>query len=85
MNKVTVEIMGKTYTLVSNEKEEMTKMIAGYVDRKIRELYKNFPSLPLDKLSILTSLEIAGELFKIKNGMTKRIEKLVSMIDSSLT
>lgn len=82
MNKITVEIMGKAYTLTSEENEEVTKKIAGYVDSKMKELYKNFPSLTADKLAILTSLEIAGELFKIKMDFEKRVDKLVSMIDN---
>ncbi|MEW6680907.1 MAG: cell division protein ZapA [bacterium] len=80
MNKVVVEIMGRAYTLSSEEPEEVTREIAGYVDEKIKEIHKGFPSLPQDKLATLASLEIAGELFKTK----KRAEKLISAIDSSL-
>lgn len=82
MNKILVEIMGKTYTLSSDENEETTKEIAGYVDKKLKELSLNFPSLPFDKLAILVSLEIAGELFKTKIALGKRAKKLVSMIDN---
>lgn len=82
MNKITVEIMGRAYTLASDESGETTKKIAAYVDEKTKELYKNFPSLPVDRLAILTSLEIAGELFKTKSELGKRAERLVSMIDN---
>ncbi|MEW6104324.1 MAG: cell division protein ZapA [bacterium] len=84
MNKVSVEIMGKSYTLVSDEEEKVTKIVAGYVDKKIKEIYKNLPSLPLDKLAILAGLEIADELFKTKRNVHERIKKLSSLIDSSL-
>lgn len=82
MNKITVEIMGRAYTLASDENDETTKKIASYVDGKMKELYKNFPSLPIDKLAILTGLEIAGELFKTKSELGKRAERLISMIDN---
>ncbi|MEW6007095.1 MAG: cell division protein ZapA [bacterium] len=84
MNKVSVEIMGKAYTLVSDEEEKTTKIVAGYVDKKIKEIYKNLPNLPLDKLAILTSLEIADELFKTKRKVYERVKKLSSLIDASL-
>lgn len=82
MDKITVEIMGKAYTLISDENEETTKKIASYVNSKMEGLSKNFPSLPFDKLSILASLEITGELFKTKMDCEKRIERLVSMIEN---
>ncbi len=82
MNKINVEISGRAYTLASDEDEEITKRIAGYVDEKIKEIYKSFPSLPSDKLAILASLEIAGELFKTKKDFKERAKKMVFMIDN---
>lgn len=63
--KVQVEINGMSYTLVTDESEEQIKEIASYVGKKINEAKSD--NLSYDKQLVLTSLNIANDLFNVGN------------------
>ncbi|SHH24358.1 cell division protein ZapA [Tepidibacter thalassicus] len=64
MNKVTVKINGQEYNMVGEESKEYLFKVADYVDGKMEEIAKANPRLSTAMAAVLTSLNIADELFK---------------------
>lgn len=78
-NKVEVLINGKVYTLIGVESQEYMQHIALYIDKKIEEIAKAESSKKLSTtlLSVLTSINVADDLFKMK----EENEELYKMIE----
>ncbi len=75
-NKVTVKIMDRDYTLVSDDPREHMQRVANFVDDKMRETYNGNKKLSTSMIGVLTALNIADELFKViieKEELEKRI------------
>ncbi|MBM4137703.1 MAG: cell division protein ZapA [Nitrospira sp.] len=88
MGSVEVYILGQKYTIKGDAPEEHIRKLASYVDEKLKEVYNSSSNIAPVKASILAALNIADELFKLKNeqeGLTKSIEekadKLVALFD----
>jgi cell division protein ZapA len=84
MNRISIQIADQTYNLVTDEPEEKVKKIAGYVDLKMKEITKRAPSLPIERVAILSSLEIAEELFLTKEEVEKRVSTWIERIDKAV-
>lgn len=65
MIKVAVKINGKEYSLVGKEDEKYLRDIANFVDSKINEVKSKNPLLSLVDSSILASVNIADDLYKV--------------------
>ena len=63
-NVVQVQIFGHGYTIRGEADQGYILDVAGYVDRKMREITEKLPVASLSKVAILASLNIADELFK---------------------
>ncbi len=63
-----VEIHGEVYHLRSHEDGEYLKELAGYVDRKMRELAGRVGSVEPARLAVLTALNLSDELFQCRRG-----------------
>ena len=61
---VQVQIFGHSYTIRGEANQDYILGVAGYVDRKMREITDKVPVASLSKVAILASLNIADELFK---------------------
>jgi cell division protein ZapA len=88
MGSVEVYILGQRYTIKGDAPEEHIRKLASYVDNKLKEVYNSSPNITPVKASILAALDIADELFRLKNEqeeMTKYIEektdKLTALFD----
>lgn len=78
MGSVEVYILGQRYTIKGDAPEEHIRNLASYVDNKLKEVYNSSPNITPVKASILAALDIADELFRLKNEqeeMTKHIEE----------
>jgi len=64
-NKVTVKIMDRDYTLVSEDAREHMQRVANFVDDKMREMYNSNKKLSTSMVGVLTALNIADELHKV--------------------
>ena len=64
MNKVIVRINGQEYSMVGKESKDYLLRVANYVDEKMEEITKANPKLSTAMAAVLTSLNIADELFK---------------------
>lgn len=83
MGSTEVYILGQKYTIKGDAPEEYIKELADYVDKKLKEVYNASPNITPLKASILASLDIADELFKLKKEqeqMTKHIEEKTNLL-----
>lgn len=64
--RTTVSIYGEDYSLVGDLPEDVVKAIAYHVDNRIRVLASKNPRVSLNRLAILTALNVAEELFNLQ-------------------
>lgn len=62
--RVSVTILGKEYTIVSQVDPEYIKKAAEYLDLKMREVSDNYPNITEAKIAVLAALNITDELFQ---------------------
>jgi cell division protein ZapA len=82
---VEVEIMGQRLTVTSDDGEEHIREVAGYVDRRMRQLANGQPTGASLHLALITALNIASEYWKLQrqqeelhqmiNRLTQRLSK----------
>jgi cell division protein ZapA len=90
-NLVRVEILGREYTVKSDEGEERVKNIAAYVNRKIKEVSESTQTVSTLNLAILAALNIANDYFEAVEGQKSfwqsveaRSGRLIEMINSKI-
>ena len=80
MNVVTVTINGIEYNLKGEEKEEYLHKVAGYVDKKIKNIMNTNEKLSTASAAVLTAVNIVDELFKYDKSyseITLKVEKML--------
>ncbi len=65
--KLHIEIFGRQYDLIGQSDQDYANQLAAYVDEKMREISEHSPGSPYSKLAILSAINIAHELFQLKN------------------
>lgn len=90
-NLVRVEILGREYTVKSDEGEERVKNIAAYVNGKIKEVSESSQTVSTLNLAILAALNIANDYFEAVEGQKSfwqsveaRSGRLIEMINSKI-
>lgn len=83
MNYSEVEIYGERYTIKSDLGEDHLKNVAAYVDQKINEIKTATGVISTSRVAILAALNIAEELFQLKE-QKENMENLVSEKSSHL-
>ena len=69
---VLVDIFGSPYTIKKgSEDSEYIVRVAAYVDQKMREINEKLPVASVAKVAVLTSLNLADELFKERESHQK--------------
>lgn len=76
-----VYIFDKEYNLRANEDEEHLKRIAGYVDRRVREIASSASQKSKEEISILTCLNIADELHRVRDKNKKAKERIQQLME----
>lgn len=94
MESVRVVIFGTEYSIKADVDIETTRQVARYVNSKMAEIHENSASRDNVKIAVLSALNIAGELFDVKqkqeNGAKKAVEisdrvtKISKKIDDAL-
>ena len=77
--RVAVHVAGQTVNLCGSEDEAYIKSIAAYVDEKIDEIQRSHPALSTSTCVMLTALNTADELFKLRQQyaeLDRRIDEL---------
>ncbi|MEJ2671027.1 MAG: cell division protein ZapA [Deltaproteobacteria bacterium] len=87
---MTVEILGRTFTLKGSVAPESLQAVAQEVDAQLRELQQAFPTRPLSDLAILAALNLAYECLESKEDyhqlhteIEKRSRQLIQILEAS--
>lgn len=80
MNIVTVKINGVEYNLKGEEQEEYLHKVAGYVDKKLKNILSNNPKLSISAAAVLSAVNIVDDMFKIQEKHEELLNK-VEQID----
>jgi len=78
---VKVKIFGREYNLKANEKEEYLREIASFVDRRIKKIALALPQRENEEMSVLACLNIADELYRLKDRNKKARNKIRLLIE----
>ena len=87
---MTVEILGRTFTLKGSVSQESLQAVAREVDAQLRELQRAFPTRPLSDLAILAALNLAYECLESKEDhqqlqteIETRSKQLIQILEAS--
>lgn len=87
---MTVEILGRTFTLKGSMSQESLQAVAREVDAHLRELQQAFPTRPLSDLAILAALNLAYECLESKEDhqqlqteIETRSKQLIQILEAS--
>jgi cell division protein ZapA len=90
-NFVRVEILGREYTLKSDEGEERVRDIAEYVNRKLKEVSEGGRTVSTLNLAILAAMNIANDYFEALENQKEffrtieaRSGRMIEMINSQI-
>lgn len=85
MGSTEVFILGQKYTIRGDAPEEYIKELASFVDKRLKDVYQSTPNITPVKASILASLDIADELFRLKRQqeeLTRDIEEKADILST---
>ena len=74
--RTTVRVAGKDYTIASYDPEAHVQRVAAFVDRKLNEL-SAATRLPQAQLSVLAALNIADDMLKAHDEITRLRRELM--------
>jgi len=87
---VTVDILGRAFTLKGPMSPESLQAVAREVDAQLHELQRAFPTRPLSDLAILAALNLAYECLENKEGYQQlqteietRSRQLIQILEAS--
>ena len=90
-NKVRVNIYGEEYPIRSDGDVEYIREVAGYLDRRMRDIAETVPNKSPARIAILAALNITDELFRERrtgkdeiSSVEKRANDIISMLDEKL-
>lgn len=87
MGSVDVYILGQKYIIKGEESTEYIQQLANFVDARLKEVCSNTANLTPLKAAILTSLNIADELHRLKseyNAVSDDIKNIDNKADKIL-
>ena len=80
---VQVDIFGSQYTIKKgSEDSEYIARVAAYVDQKMREINERLPVASVSRVAVLASLNLADELFKEREGLTRDVSAMDRLVQS---
>lgn len=90
--RVKVKIRGEVYTILGGTDSEYIQHLAKYVDSRMDELSKDLPSPTPTRLAILTALNLADELFQMKEEIVnpaspdaeEKTKKIISLLEEGI-
>jgi len=75
--RTTVDIYGQQYSIVGSESTSHIRLVASMVDDKMRDISSKNPSLDINKLAVLTAVNVVHDYLKLKDEHEK-LERLLS-------
>lgn len=76
MNRVTVKINGIEYNLKGEEHEEYLHKVAGYVDKKVKNILENNRQLSTSSAAILSAVNVVDDMFKKQMQFEQVLEEV---------
>lgn len=73
--KMTINIMGVDYQVITDDDPNRVKMIADFVDTLIKETKKTSPYMTNMSAAVLSALNLSEELYRIKDDFEEIKEK----------
>ncbi|QMT19877.1 cell division protein ZapA [Bacillus velezensis] len=64
--KTTVNIYGQHFTIIGEESKANMRHVAGVVDDKMREINEKNPYLDINKLAVLTAVNVVHDYMKLQ-------------------
>lgn len=77
VNRVKVQIYGSEYSLRGQGSEEHLRVVALQVDKVMREIASANPQLDQKRVAVLTAVNLADELLKVR----RECEELLELLD----
>lgn len=77
-NKVVIHLMGRDYTLLTEEEPAQVQRVARYVDRKMREASITMRAGD-SMVATLTAMTLAGELFRAQDENVRLKKELAAL------
>lgn len=74
--RTTVDIYGKTYTIIGDESVHHTRLVASIVDEKMQEIHQANQTLDTTRLAVLTAVNTVNDYLKLKEQYDKLLKKL---------
>lgn len=74
-NRISVMIMGEEYVLKGNSSPEEMYNVGRYVDRLMRTIAEKNIQMSRHKIAVLTALNLADELLKLKEEVQQKGDK----------
>jgi cell division protein ZapA len=71
-----VDIYGQQYSVVGDESTSHIRMVSAIVDDKMREIHAKNPSLDINRLAVLTAVNVVHDYIKLKDEHERLQEKL---------
>ncbi len=75
-SKVRVDILGQEYVLRGTDSPEYLEMIGKFIAQKTEQVQKNNAYYNPTKVAVLVALQLADELYKLKEDYEKIVEEL---------
>jgi len=80
-HKVDVTLLGKTFSIRTDDNPDDVKAAATLVQNQIDELRSMGSTLSTDRLLTLTALNLAGELLKKNGAQIQNMDTILSALD----
>lgn len=80
-----VVIFGTEYSIKSDVDVETTRKVARYVNSKMAEITESISSRDNSKIAVLSALNIAGELFELKDKKENGAREITDVRDRVAT
>ena len=85
---VDVEIMGRKFTLRSDQEEIYVQTVVNYVNGKMQEVLKSTSPTAKHNVAMLAALNIADEYYKLKDeyeALVRRLNRLSEKLSANFT
>ena len=69
---LTVEICGHLYNIRGDDSAETIRVLAGYVDQRMKQVAKQADTSDVGRLAILAALNIADDLYQTRKALERR-------------
>lgn len=78
MGTITINVLGKEYSIKSDVEAESLNQIARYLNGKVDEIIKSTKTVSTHNILILAAMSIANDYFDVKNSH----ESLIDVVES---